>query len=198
MARADVMQDTPQRLVPGRECGECKVCCVTLSIDTPEIQKLAASPCRYSLGGGCDIYESRPPVCRAFFCGWRRSAAFPENWRPDTSGIFAVLEANSDPQFGPLAVALTLLADPFVTVRDSAFIDFVVRNLGNKVALYLILPGPKGMQSPRLSLNNPLMTEAAARSHTEVGDVLEGLVQRLPAHPPTPHAMDYRGHDVST
>lgn len=192
------MQDNPQRLVPGRECGECKVCCVTPSIDTPEIQKLAASPCRYSLGGGCDIYDSRPPVCRAFFCGWRRSAAVPDDWRPDISGIFAVLEANTDPQFGPLAVALKLLADPLATIRKPTFIDFVIRNLGNKIAVTLMLPGAKGMQSPRLSLNNPLMMEAAARSHAEVGEVLEGLVQRLLAHPATPHAMNYRGHDVST
>jgi hypothetical protein len=192
------MQDHNQRLVPGRECGDCKVCCVTLSIDTPEIQKLAASPCRHSLRGGCDIYETRPPVCRAFFCGWRRSAAFPENWRPDTSGVFAVLEENIDPRWGPLGVALKLLSDPIGIVRQPAFIDFVIRNLSNNIALYLMLPGPKGMQSPRVSLNNPSMMEAAARSPADVGALLEGLVARLAAHPFTPHAMEYRGRDVST
>lgn len=192
------MQDNPQRLVPGRECGECKVCCVTLSIDTPEIQKLAASPCRHSLGGGCDIYDSRPPVCRAFFCGWRRSAAFPQNWRPDTSGVFAVLEANADPQFGPLGVALKLLRDPTGIVRQPDFLDFVIRNLRANIALYLMLPGPKGMQSPRVSLNNPAMMEAAARSPAEMADILVGLVGKLAAHAPSPHAMEYRGRDVST
>jgi hypothetical protein len=191
------MSDPSPRLVPGRECGACKVCCVSPSIDTPEIQKLAASPCRHSLRGGCDIYDSRPPVCRAFFCGWRRSAAFPDDWRPDTSGIFAVLEANTEPQFGPLALILKLLGDPIAIVRRPDFIDFVIRNLRNHIALTLMLPGPRGMQSARLSLNNPAMTEAMG-SQAETAAVLELLVKRLESQPLVAHGMEYRGHDVRT
>jgi hypothetical protein len=192
------MQENSQRLVPGRECGECKACCITLSIDTPEIQKLAASPCRHSLGGGCDVYDSRPPVCRAFFCGWRRLAALPEDWRPDRSGIFAVVEANTQPAFGPVALALTLIGDPLAAVRRPDFIAFVIRNLRANIAVHLMLPGPKGMHSARLSLNNPAMMEAAAGSAADTGAVLELLVQRLASLPFTPHALDYRGNNVST
>ena len=191
------MSDPSPRLVPARECGACTVCCVTPSIDTPQIQKLAESPCRHSLGGGCAIYETRPPVCRAFFCGWRRSAAFPEDWRPDISGIFAVLEANTEPQYGPIAVALKLLGDPLATVRRPDFVDFVTRNLRSNIALYLMLPGGKGMQSSRLSLNNPALMEAI-RSPAETAAVLELLVKRLASQPFVPHVLEYRGHDVST
>ena len=192
------MQENTQRLVPGRECGDCKICCVTLSIDAPEIQKKSNSPCRHSLGGGCDIYETRPPVCRAFFCGWRRSAAFPEDWRPDQSGIFAVLEANAQPPYGPLAVAINLVGNALETVRRPDFIDFVIRNLRSNIALYLMLPGAKGMQASRLSLNNAPLMEAASRSPTETGLVLEALLQRLISHPAPAHGMEYHGHDVST
>jgi len=86
-------------LVPGRECGECQVCCIMPSIDKPQIQKVSGSPCRHSLKGGCDIYEGRPDVCRAFFCGWRRLAGLPDDWRPDKSGVFALTEVNELPQF---------------------------------------------------------------------------------------------------
>jgi hypothetical protein len=192
------MQENTQRLVPGRECGACRVCCAAPSIDTPEIQKLSNSPCRHSLGGGCDIYETRPPVCRAFFCGWRRSAAFPDDWRPDQSGIFAMLETNTLPPYGPLAVGINLVGNASETVRRPDFIDFVIRNLRSNIALYLMLPDGKGKEARRLSLNDAPLLEAASRSPVEVGVMLEQLVQLLASHPAPPHEMIYRGHDVST
>jgi len=61
------MQTTWHRdsLVPGRERGECQLCYIVPAIDQPEIQKLSGSPCRHCIGGGCDVYETRPEVCRA-------------------------------------------------------------------------------------------------------------------------------------
>src|SRR5947208_3435741 len=124
-----------------RVCGECRECCVTLTIDKPDIQKMPGAACRHSLQGGCGIYESRPDVCRVFFCGWRKLAAIPDDWRPDKSGILVVGENNDDPRFRPGALSLFVTGNPLKTIRRPDFLDFVIQNVRNSVALYLILPG---------------------------------------------------------
>jgi len=191
-------QNNAAILVQRRECGECQVCCIVPTIDAPDIQKDCGSSCRNSLQGGCGIYETRPEVCRIFYCGWRRSGDFPDDWRPDQSGIFAVLEVNTLPQFKPLAVALHLVGNPLKTVRRPDFIDFVIKNVRSDVALYLMLPKGKGMLSARLPLNNPPIKEAAARSRADVKNVLELLLKRLVDFGTAPYAMENNGHDVST
>jgi hypothetical protein len=190
--------ETNELLVRARACGECQVCCVTPTIDSPGMQKTSNSPCRHSLGGGCDTYETRPQDCRVFFCGWRRSRDFPEDWRPDRTGIFAILEVNKLPQYRPLAIALHLVGNPLKTIRRPDFIDFVIKNVRGNVAVYLMLPKGRGMLSARLQLNNPPVMEAAAKSRGDVKIVLEMLLKRLMAHPSTSYAMENHGHDVST
>ena len=185
-------------LVPSRECGACQLCCVVPAIDTPEIQKRAGSPCRHSLRGGCDIYQTRPEPCRAFFCGWRRSRDFPDDWRPDRSGVLAVLEINEQPQFQSLAAALHLVGNPLKTVRRPDFLDFVAKSIRNNIALYLMLPTGPGMQSARMSLNNPRLTAAATKSRAEVKAVLEQMLKMMAAYQAAPHPMKHHGHDVST
>jgi hypothetical protein len=190
--------ETTELLVRARACGECQACCITPTIDSADIQKDCNSPCQHSLTGGCDIYETRPQPCRIFYCGWRRSRDFPEDWRPDRSGVLAILEINKLPQYAPFAVALNLVGNPLKTIRRPDFIDFVITNVRRNVALYLMLPGGRGMLSARLQLNNPPIMEAAAKSRTEVKTVLEMLLKRLQAHPVTPYVMEHHGHDVST
>jgi hypothetical protein len=185
-------------LVRGRECGTCAVCCIMPTIDRKDIQKLPGMRCRHSLQGGCNIYETRPDVCRTFYCGWRRSREFPEDWRPDTSGVFAALEVNELPQYQPLAIILNLVGNPLKIVRRPDFIDLVIRNVSNNVAVYLALPGPPGKQTARVSLNNPPLMEAAGRSRAEVKTVLEALLKKLAAHNFVPYVMDNSGNDVTT
>jgi len=185
-------------LVRGRECGECQVCCIMPTIDQRDIQKLPGSPCRHSLQGGCGIYETRPEVCRIFFCGWRRSRDVPDDWRPDRSGVFIVLEVNTLPQYGPFGVILNLVGNPLKTVRRPDFIDFVVKNVRNNVAVYLGLPGPTGRQTARVLLNNPPLLDAASRSRANVKTVLEALLKRLAAHQFVPYVMENSGHDVGS
>jgi hypothetical protein len=185
-------------LVRGRECGECQVCCIITTIDLPEIQKTSGAPCWHSLKGGCDIYETRPHFCRAFYCGWRRSRDFPADWRPDRSGIFAVLEDSTFPQFGPIAVTLYLIGDPLETVRRDDFIDFVIRQVGNRVPVYLQLPRARGYLGARVALNIREIAEAIAKSRADVMRVLEMLLKQLAEHPVTPYRMKHSGNDVGT
>jgi len=73
--------------VPEKSCGPCQVCCVALKIKTPQLRKAAQAPCPHLAAKGCGIYESRPPVCRGFLCGWRLMPELDASWRPDLSGV---------------------------------------------------------------------------------------------------------------
>jgi hypothetical protein len=181
-------------LVPGRECGECQVCCIALTVDKPEIQKMPGSPCCHSLAGGCDIYENRPDVCRVFFCGWRKLAAIPADWRPDESGILVIGESNELPQYQPVALNLFLTGNPLKAVRRPDFLDFVLRN-ARGTALYLMLPGGKAMKPARLHLNPSL---AGARSRADVKAVLEQSLKTHRTLPSMPYVMENAGHDFSS
>jgi hypothetical protein len=193
------MEDLSQpRLVPGRECGECTLCCIIPAIDKPEIQKMPGSVCRHCSSGGCAIYEARPPICRGFYCAWRRTSQIPEDWRPDKSGIFAELEIKVPPQFKPIGINLMLVGNPLKIVRRTDFIDFVAGNIRNNVALFMGVPGPKGMQSVRLPLNTRELLDATTQSRAHVKAVLENMLKRLAAYECVPLALVHGGQDVST
>jgi len=177
-------------LVPGRECGSCNLCCVVPVIDSPELTKVSGAPCRHSQAAGCDIYESRPQVCRRFFCGWRRTRLIPDDWRPDRSGVFVTLEEQG--------VNLMLVGNSLKTVRQPWFIDFVAGAVTQNVPLFLGLPGPRGMQAAMLPLNNAPMQAAAAQARGAVKDILERTLKRLSAHDFVPYAMAHDGADVSS
>ena len=168
-------------LVPGRDCGDCNLCCVVPVIDSPELTKLSGSVCRHSKPGGCDIYEARPGVCRRFFCGWRRTTLIPEGWRPDLCGVFVTLDsAGVPPQFGgAMGVTLTLVGNPLKTVRQPWFVDYVAGAVAQRIPLFLQMPGPVGMQAGALLLNGPEMDVAAARSRAAVKELLERTLKRL-------------------
>ena len=52
----------------------------------------AGKPCKHCRSSGCAIYEDRPEVpCRTFRCVWLDNAAeFPEDMRPDVSGVIVL------------------------------------------------------------------------------------------------------------
>ncbi len=71
--------------MPGKACGPCVMCCTALEI--AELNKPAGPACpNCILSGGCKIYASRPPVCRAFECLWLMRRDLPPNMRPDRIG----------------------------------------------------------------------------------------------------------------
>lgn len=85
-------------LVPGRECGECTVCCTELHINTPGLKKLARVRCQNLRDDGCcSIYATRYAVCREFHCGWRVMEKLSDSWRPDRSGIVLIAKTKNTP-----------------------------------------------------------------------------------------------------
>jgi hypothetical protein len=78
--------------VPGRSCGECSLCCKLAKVD--ELDKPEGVWCRHCAPGrgGCTIYETRPPVCRNYFCSWILDSRLGPEWYPLTSKMILSLE----------------------------------------------------------------------------------------------------------
>ncbi len=185
-------------LIPGRDCGGCTVCCVFPTINKPEIQKLSGARCRHCASGGCAIYDSRPPVCRGFYCAWRTVDIFSDDWRPDKSGVLAYVETEgiSDDFDLSTGIGLMLVDNPLKTVRQKWFQDFVVTGVMNSVPLFLSLPGPRGHQAATVSLNTEQMLDGIRRGL--VKDALEAAVKVLRGWDFQPAVITYSGNDVSS
>jgi hypothetical protein len=178
-------------LVPGRTCGDCTVCCTAMAIDKPEIHKEAGVTCRHC-AGGCTIYETRPPLCRDYHCGWRQLPILDESWRPDRSGVFVELE----PANGQTGLSLVLVGNPLKIVRQPWFIDFVAAGVRGQVPLSLGIPGPRGRQGASLLLNTDAMRGAANRSRAQVKEILEQELKLLSEYDFPPRRIVNAGNDV--
>lgn len=73
-----------------RTCHGCTACCdgwVTMNVHGHDV--LPGSPCPYSSGSGCKIYDERPvDPCRNFMCGWiMEMSPLPDWMRPDLAKV---------------------------------------------------------------------------------------------------------------
>jgi hypothetical protein len=178
-------------LVPGRECGDCTICCSTMNIDKPQAQKHSGVLCKNCVDGGCAIYETRPDVCRSFHCGWRQMPGLGDAWRPDRSGVFIEFQ-QLDKDAG---YSLMLVGNPLKTVRQPQVIDFVATNVSRNVPVWMTLPGPQGHQGAQSLMNTTPMRQAAAGSRAQVKDLLEVALKRLQAYPFQVYVMTNSGYD---
>lgn len=98
--------------VAGRACGECTACCKAFHI--AELDKPANVLCHHCSDTGCSIHAARPPVCRDYFCLWRRIAAMPDGARPDRLGIIFSLVKGYMPvtPFERLCIVARAIDDP--------------------------------------------------------------------------------------
>jgi hypothetical protein len=95
MADANPAQAAPSKpkLVPGRSCGSCSLCCKVMAI--PEVESPAGEWCRHCRpGNGCGLYPNWPPVCRDFFCMWQFTAEIGPHWYPAKSKMVLCSELN--------------------------------------------------------------------------------------------------------
>lgn len=74
----------PLTITTGRECGKCSLCCKLLHVI--ELNKPAGAWCQHCKpgAGGCSIHETRPQICRGYFCGWMLSRGVGDDWYPLT------------------------------------------------------------------------------------------------------------------
>lgn len=84
---------TGPRVVPGRECGTCMLCCKVQAIE--ELGKLPGVWCQHiKRGVGCGIYDTRPSECRRYYCHWMVDAKLPDEWKPDRAKFTLVVNAS--------------------------------------------------------------------------------------------------------
>jgi hypothetical protein len=69
-------------IAPGRSCSKCSLCCKLLHVI--ELEKPANQWCGHCRpgAGGCTIYETRPPICRSYACGWLMTENVGPEWFP--------------------------------------------------------------------------------------------------------------------
>lgn len=88
--RSRTLQNAPS-LVSQRTCAGCTLCCELLAIKA--FDKAPGVLCSHcSADHGCTIYEQRPEECRTFYCAYRTSTEFGEEWRPADCGLFVYFE----------------------------------------------------------------------------------------------------------
>lgn len=75
-------QAAPATSAPARTCGACTICCKLIAVaELDKPQDVRCSHC--TPGKGCGIHDTRPTVCRKFYCGWLLNTALGDDWRPD-------------------------------------------------------------------------------------------------------------------
>ena len=142
-------------LVAGRECGSCNVCCVALTINDPELQKLQGHRCPNALpDNSCAIYATRPQTCRTFNCGWRRFKWIRETLRPDSSGVLVRLHMEVSNGTQSLGVVFTLLTN--AALKADGLAETVAAGVLADIPVYLHVPGPPGYTASQVRINEAL------------------------------------------
>jgi hypothetical protein len=78
------------RVIPGRECGSCSMCCKVYNI--PEINKPAGKWCTHCKPGkGCAIHDALPTQCDEFNCLWRTETTMSAVWKPDQARMVVTI-----------------------------------------------------------------------------------------------------------
>ena len=159
-------------LVANRDCGACSACCTALPVDSPELQKMPGEPCIHVDGrGGCGVYTSRFPVCRAFYCGWRHLPVLDDAWRPDRSGVLILFETDERaiPPGYPCRPAIKfLITGPRGTIERIEFLRYLNGLIFHGVPTFLAAPGPRGCFPVKTFLNVALKAAVAASDKAEM------------------------------
>jgi len=158
-----------------KTCGRCQVCCVALKIKDPQLRKDAQVPCPHLVAKGCGIYESRPPVCRSFLCGWRLMPELDASWRPDVSGVMLLPlpEAQVPKPYragGPGWVLVISNPKKAITPKLARLAAAMVKR---HIAVFL------SVMTPRIQMNEQLEGPVAADDLNGVLRVLNQAYDRL-------------------
>lgn len=164
----NVRENRQPVILGGRQCGACTVCCSILPINTNGLKKTANLLCEHcNEGQGCRIYETRPNVCRNFYCEWRLNPHIPATWRPEKSGVFVERVPREHIQdvpqgYGSDYAILFMLLRPDAIERP-ALIETVADYIFRRVPIFLSIPGPVGYFPAQVFLNEAMESAAARR-----------------------------------
>jgi hypothetical protein len=83
------------KVVPGRECGSCTLCCKVYNV--VELGKAAGKWCSHCKPGrGCTIHDTLPNECAAFNCLWKTMPSMSMQWKPDQSKMVLTLHPETN------------------------------------------------------------------------------------------------------
>ena len=177
------------RLVEGRECAACNVCCVALTIREPTLFKPQGIVCPNALTDGrCGIYARRPTTCRTFYCGWRQVKWIAADLRPDRSGV--LFRVSGDQPAGGrarFALTLTLLNDD--ALLAPGLVPSLVAAVAAAVPLYLHVPGPPAHTASKGRIDEALSLAARAGDAAMARDFLNEALKAGLAAPRVPLAV---------
>ena len=81
-AQRDELTRIEAKVVSGRACGTCTLCCKVVSIAV--LDKPVGEWCRHCLPGrGCGVHATRPYVCRGSYCEWMICKGLGPEWKPE-------------------------------------------------------------------------------------------------------------------
>jgi Fe-S-cluster containining protein len=180
-------------LVAGRTCGSCNVCCIALTIDDPQLQKLQGHRCRNArTDNSCAIYATRPETCRTFYCGWRRLKWIRETLRPDHSGVLVRLHGESTTEHPTprLGVIFTLLNG--AALKAEGLAESVAAGVAADVPVYLHIPGPPGKTAAQVRINEVLQDAVITRDKAAVLQILQRIRRIGRSLPHEPVVLEHR------
>jgi len=167
-----------EQLVPGRVCGECTACCKAVTIDLPDFKKPPGVLCVHcGEKSGCRIHDTRPQVCRTWYCGWRIRGNLNDSWRPDRSSVLIALTTEEiPPAFPQLGYTLCLIGSLKV-IFDDAFVWFVTQHINIGFPLFLLVPGPPGHSGRKVFLNTEMADVVASNDRELIVRKLTSAVE---------------------
>jgi hypothetical protein len=172
------------QLVPGRDCGACTSCCKELTIEEAELKKAPGIVCVHCVDGkGCSIYETRPPVCKAWYCGWRQMPNLDDSWRPDRSEILVTAATQHIPAGYPQDGLTLELIGSLERVTWQPFVQAICVWIANDIPVFLSVRGQPGYTSGNIFLNDNLSGAIAARDTETIVAMLRGALQACVNHP---------------
>lgn len=167
-------------LVPGRECGDCMVCCIEPAIPGYGLDKPTRTACVNCSGGGCAIYAARPQVCHEYHCLWRRLPFLDDAWRPDRSGVMIDPAGNAEGTPNNYAVELMIVGTPEL-VETERFAGLVAGFVASGTGVFLNVPGGPGEPARMTRLHDWVIDPVQRRDLAGVIDGIRGCYATIVA-----------------
>jgi hypothetical protein len=145
----------------------------------------------------CAIYDSRPPSCRTFYCGWRLLKWVPEPLRPDKSGIL-VRTFQPTPNKGPQKPGLVVMPQPTSTINSDGFCEIVIAAIKAGIQIYLDIPSHPGYASAIVPINKPIAPAAAAGNKPAILNFLRDVLTQAGRMPRSVIILAPEVHAAST
>lgn len=178
-------------LVADRQCGGCTECCKVPTI--VELKKPPLVTCEHCQDGvGCQIYASRPPVCRTFLCGWRNMDVLDDAWRPDRCGIIITFTNQNVPAAynRHLGIQFELFRDARAAITWQPFVAYLIELVRNGLPAFLQVPSVPGIEPSRMFVNDLLITSVALRDYGRVILDLNQILAMCEGFAKTPVVFD--------